>query len=382
MKKFLLPLLALVPAFLPAAEPSAESDIFGAIHANDIDVLKRFIADDPASATTVLAKNGMTPLHYAAHLDRVEAANLLLKAGADPNAKAKDLTTPLHWAAGANSVDVLRFLLANRAVADAPAKNGLTPLHMAARTEAVECIVRLVEAGVDPNIADEAGNTPLHEAALKGRKVAAAALIARGADPERANARGERPIDLARDPDVRAVLGEAPAAEPAPAARADRAPAAPAPVPAPPATSTAARAFDDPNRSPAERYADFANDPATTRNPDGTLYNGERHRGKFDGFGIHVLRSDGERYVGNFHRGRRQGHGVYYYANGDVLDCEWDDDVPDGPGTFSFAGGGVVRGTWRNGVFLRGEGTFSTGSGSQSYGIWEDGHLKDNTLLR
>ena len=131
MKKILL-LLALLPAFLRAAETQPESDIFGAVHANAIDVLKGFIAADAGSATTVLAKNGMTPLHYAAHLDRVEAARLLLKAGADPNAAAKDLTTPLHWAAGANSADVLRFLLANRAVADARAKGGLTPLHMAA----------------------------------------------------------------------------------------------------------------------------------------------------------------------------------------------------------------------------------------------------------
>ena len=65
-----------------------------------------------------------------------------------------------------------------------------------------------------------------------------------------------------------------------------------------------------------------------------------------------------------------------------MLECEWDDDVPDGDGSFAVAAGGVVRGTWRNGLFLRGEGTFSTGSGSQSYGIWENGHLKENAFSR
>ena len=58
-----------------------------------------------------------------------------------------------------------------------------------------------------------------------------------------------------------------------------------------------------------------------------------------------------------------------------MLDCEWDDDVPDGAGSFSFATGGTVRGVWKNGALREGSGTFSTTSGSQSFGVWQDGVL-------
>lgn len=360
MKKTFL-LLALVPALVSGADASAP-DIFGAIHANDIDMLKAFVASDPATASSVLPKNGVTPLHFAAKLDRVEAARHLLRAGVDPNAEAKNKTTPLHWAADAGSADVLRLLLANKAVVDARAGNGLAPLHLAARGGSVECIVRLVEAGADPNVADNEGNTPLHEAAAKNRSAAVAALVARGADPSLANAKGKIPAQLSSDPAVLGALGvQAPA------------PAAPPPQTAP--SAAAAKAFADPGKTPAERYNDFANDPETKRNADGTLYNGGWNRGRFEGTGVLVVNPDGERYEGSFRRGRREGHGTYYYANGDSLECEWDDDIPDGDGVFVFATGGTVRGTWRNGVLRRGEGTFSTISGSQSYGHWENGRL-------
>ena len=359
--KRLLTLLCL--AALPAA---ASPDIFGAIAGNDISLLKTFVAEDPSSATNA-AKKGMTPLHYAASLDRQEAAYLLLKAGVSPDILAPaSQTTPLHWAADANAEDVLRLLIRSKATIDARAKHDLTPLHLAARRGSVACIVRLLEAKADPNAVDDAGNTPLHAAVARGRAEAVTALLKRGADPSLANKLGQTAAALATDPATLAALGV------------PSAPAEPGQAPAPAATApsaAAAAAFTAADKTPAERYELFAADPATVRLADNTLYNGGWSHGRFEGQGVHVINAEGERYEGAFHRGRRDGRGRYVYPNGDVLECEWDDDVPDGAGSFTFGTGGTVRGTWKNGVLREGSGTFSTTSGAQSFGFWRDGNL-------
>ena len=363
MKK-LIPLLCLAPMLALAG-----NDIFNAIQNNDIDALKSILAESTATVEQ-RTNRGMTPLHYAANLDRLEAANLLIRAGAAPDAVfPSSQTTPLHWAADADAEDVLRLLILSKATIDARAKHDLTPLHLAARKGAVACIARLLDANANPNAADDTGNTPLHCAAARGQAKAVALLLRRGADPARQNKAGQTAAALATDPDTLAALGVK-AAPVEPASEEKPAPAAPT---AP--SAAAAAAFEAADKTPAERYEIFAADPATVRLADNTLYNGGWSHGRFEGQGVHVINAEGERYEGAFHRGRRDGRGRYVYPNGDVLECDWDDDVPDGTGSFTFATGGTVRGTWKNGVLREGSGTFSTTSGAQSFGFWRDGNL-------
>ena len=375
-------LICLLPALA-----SATSTIFDAVAGNDISQLRAFIKSDPASVTNAV-KSGMTPLHYAANLDRQEAAYQLLKAGVPADIlHPASRTTPLHWAADANSVDVLRLLLKSDATVDARANNGLTPLHLAARKGSNECIVRLLDANADPNGTDDAGNTPLHAAAARNQTEAVTILLKRHADPSIANAAGQRPADLATDPATRAAFGivEAPATGPlgeTPAA----APAAPAPATAPeliPVVSTPSAApYESLGQTAAERFAAFAADPATIRMPDSTLYRGILSHGRFEGYGVHVINADGERYEGSFRHGRREGRGRYFYPNGDVLDCTWDDDVPNGAGSFTFSAGGTINGTWKRGTMVSGSGTFSTVSGAQNFGVWQDGSFSSQPVSR
>ncbi len=63
--------------------------------------------------------------------DPLEALNLLLAAGADPNVKAPDGTTPLHEAVQEEQVAMLRALVAGGAKLDAVNKDNLTPLLLA-----------------------------------------------------------------------------------------------------------------------------------------------------------------------------------------------------------------------------------------------------------
>jgi ankyrin repeat protein len=63
--------------------------------------------------------------------DPLEALNLLLAAGADPNAKAADGSTPLHQAVQEQQVRIIRALAAAGAKLDAVNKDNLTPLLLA-----------------------------------------------------------------------------------------------------------------------------------------------------------------------------------------------------------------------------------------------------------
>ena len=57
--------------------------------------------------------------------------NLLLKNGADPNAKAKNGLAPMHLCAQEDRVNVAAILASNGAELDSETKAGYTPLHVA-----------------------------------------------------------------------------------------------------------------------------------------------------------------------------------------------------------------------------------------------------------
>ena len=81
-------------------------------------------------------RNGWTPLHNSImgrglNADRPKIARLLLKYGANPNARAHDLRTPLHLASmRTDSLDILRILLEHGADLYAEDRDGKTPLQL------------------------------------------------------------------------------------------------------------------------------------------------------------------------------------------------------------------------------------------------------------
>jgi len=78
---------------------------------------------------------GAPPFREPGNRDPVEAMKVLLKAGADPNAKAADGSTLLHQAVTAKQVPIIRTLVAAGAKLDAVNKENLTPLLLAEKPE-------------------------------------------------------------------------------------------------------------------------------------------------------------------------------------------------------------------------------------------------------
>lgn len=234
----------------------------------------------------LLVKNGtnvnscdlwkFTSLHEAALKGKLEIVKLLLKHGADPNRKNRELrtpldmvldkfvldendqeiadllrgdeaildaakkgelsrlmklvtkenvdcrdcngrnSTPLHLASGYNNFQVAEFLLEMGANVNSIDKGGLIPLHNASSYGHLDLAALLIKHGANVNAPDRWGFTPLHEAAQKGRTQLVALLLSHGASVKLKNYEGYIPLDLVTEDhqDVKCLLMDA-QAEPA-----------------------------------------------------------------------------------------------------------------------------------------------------------------------
>jgi ankyrin len=178
------------------------------------------------------APGGLTPLHYAARHDHVEAARVLLKAGAAVNAREANDITPLLMAISNNNMAVAHLLLASGGDVNAADWYGRTPLWEAVnvrnlyvhnatfkngidRAPVLELIKALLAAHADVNArtketppfrnhlleitgslewVDFTGQTPFLTAALAGDVTVMKLLLEHGADPKINTFEGTSPL--------------------------------------------------------------------------------------------------------------------------------------------------------------------------------------------
>jgi ankyrin repeat protein len=127
--------------------------------------------------------DGMTALHWAARLDDVDTADLLIRAGAHVRNATRYGVTPLSLAAANGSAAMLEKLLEAGADANTAQPEGETALMLAAGTGNVGAITMLLGHGADVNARDSSkGQTALMWAAAEGHAAAVRLLIETGAD--------------------------------------------------------------------------------------------------------------------------------------------------------------------------------------------------------
>jgi uncharacterized protein len=124
-------------------DAGAEIDVFAAAALGRVDDLRRELKAPGAVGT--YAYDGWTPLHLAAFFGQLDAARILLDAGADVNAVSHNSldNTPLHAATAGKHSDVAMLLLDHGASADTVDAGGYTPLQIATQNSLATVVERM-----------------------------------------------------------------------------------------------------------------------------------------------------------------------------------------------------------------------------------------------
>jgi ankyrin repeat protein len=132
-------------------------------------------------AGDVAAAAADSPIVSAAKTGDRDAVRRLVSQAADVNLADADGTTALHWAAHLNDVEMADVLIRGGARVSASNRYGATPLALACENGNDAIIARLLHAGADPNAAGADGETALMTAARTGQPGAVKVLLAHGA---------------------------------------------------------------------------------------------------------------------------------------------------------------------------------------------------------
>ena len=169
----------------------------------------RFIAEveRDRSCVRLLGLRGQTLLHEAAMAGNAELTALLIRSGADPDAREAEGHTPLYRAWTGDVAGVLLAAGATADVASGPTRG--TPLHQAARRGYVSVAQALLDHGATVDTRDAKRQTPLRRAVNCRQIEIVRLLIRHGADPHAADRRGVTPLDVARAAEMKQALVDA-----------------------------------------------------------------------------------------------------------------------------------------------------------------------------
>ena len=132
------------------------------------------------SAPVLAQRPGLRLVNAVRHDDR-DAVRALLQQQVDVNARQPDGATALHWAAYLDDLETADLLIGAGAVADFTNELGVTPLYLACENGNAALVRKLLSAGATPHVVLPSGETVLMTAARTGSVDAVTALLAHGA---------------------------------------------------------------------------------------------------------------------------------------------------------------------------------------------------------
>ncbi|XP_006873616.1 PREDICTED: ankyrin repeat and SOCS box protein 3 [Chrysochloris asiatica] len=158
--------------------------IHEAAYHNSVECLRLLIHSD-SSENYIKTKTfeGLCALHLAASQGHWKIIQILLEAGADPNATTSEKTTPLFLAVENGQINGVKLLLRHGAnVNGSHSMCGWSALHQASFQENSEIIKLLLKKGANKEWQDDFGITPLFVAAQYGKLESLTLLISSGAN--------------------------------------------------------------------------------------------------------------------------------------------------------------------------------------------------------
>ncbi|XP_051918207.1 ankyrin repeat domain-containing protein 27 [Hippocampus zosterae] len=153
----------------------------------------------PCGALSAKSANadGVTPLHVACTYGRAELTSLLVRHGADVDARTDRKATPLHLASQNNHPQVVKFLLECNAKLNKKDRYGNTALIHACLHGNLDTAATLVQSEALVNVRNRQGNTALHCAVRAGHQGLVDILLKAGASPHLRNKKHRTPLDAA-----------------------------------------------------------------------------------------------------------------------------------------------------------------------------------------
>ena len=151
------------------ADKTVAINIFEASATGRINNVTRLLARDP-QLVNAYAEDGFQPLGLASYFGHLDIAEYLIKAGAPINSPSRNglKAAPIQSAVAAGHEKVVQMLLRLGADPNAREQGGYTPLHAATQNGDEDMIRLLLYGGADLTLKGKDGKTPLDLAMESG----------------------------------------------------------------------------------------------------------------------------------------------------------------------------------------------------------------------
>jgi ankyrin repeat protein len=179
-----------------AVDQAGHTVLWLAASRNELAVIETLLAAGVSADAHAAAEQ--TPLLGALGAPHSEkAVQMLLNAGASPDATDRNGHTPLMLASAAGKLALINMLLAHHPSVDAEDHERRTALWFAAASGSPEAVDALLAAGANPDAADARGLTAVHAAAAQNEVSVLSPLLSSAARINRRSAGGDTALMIA-----------------------------------------------------------------------------------------------------------------------------------------------------------------------------------------